>query len=78
MRDIKLLEDVPHFAYPCLFVCATKKDFITPAHTMALYEKYGGRKQLLQFTGVHDANRPDEIVDAVIAHFVDAMREEGK
>lgn len=74
LRDIKLLDDVPRFQYTSLFVCATKKDFITPAHAQALYEKYGGSKQFLEFTGVHDANRPDDVVEAVVNHFVGLLR----
>lgn len=74
LRDIQLLDDVPRFQYASLFVCATKKDFITPAHTQALFDKYGGPKQFLQFTGVHDANRPDDVVETVVNHFVALLR----
>uniref|UniRef100_K3X2B3 Serine aminopeptidase S33 domain-containing protein n=1 Tax=Globisporangium ultimum (strain ATCC 200006 / CBS 805.95 / DAOM BR144) TaxID=431595 RepID=K3X2B3_GLOUD len=73
VRDIKLLGDVPQFQWPCMFVRASKKDFITPAHTEALCEHYGGPKELIQFMGVHDENRPSDVVDKVVAHFLNAM-----
>lgn len=74
LRDIKLLDDAPRFQYASLFVSASKKDFIAPAHTTALYEQYGGPKQLVQFTGVHDSNRPDDVVETVVNHFLDLLR----
>ncbi|TMW66266.1 hypothetical protein Poli38472_004031 [Pythium oligandrum] len=68
-KDIAVLDDVPLFRLPCLFVSARRKDFISPAHTRAIYDHYGGEKTWLDFGGVHDENRPNEIVDAICSHF---------
>ncbi|KAF1329195.1 hypothetical protein FI667_g6210, partial [Globisporangium splendens] len=73
VRDIKLLGDVLQFQWPCMFVRASKKDFMTPAHTEALYEHYGGPKELIQFMGIHDENRPSDVVDKIVAHFLAVM-----
>ncbi|TYZ67066.1 hypothetical protein PybrP1_002984, partial [[Pythium] brassicae (nom. inval.)] len=69
LRDVRPLDDAPRFQYPCLFLCASKKDFFTPAHTLALHAKYGGPKALLQFDGAHEQNRSDAVLDAVLRHF---------
>lgn len=71
--DVYVLNDVPRFTYPSLFLCATKKDFITPAHTQALHARYGGRKDLVQFAGVHEQNRPLDVVDQVTSHFAASL-----
>jgi hypothetical protein len=53
---------------PCQFVSASKVDFIRPEHTRALFDAYGGDKHWLAFDGVHDQNRPDEVVEAICSH----------
>lgn len=73
LSDIRSLDDVPGFQYPCLFLYATKKDFFTPAHTVTLHDKYGGPKQLLQFEGVTEQNRSAEVLDTVMSHFQSSL-----
>ncbi|KAG6612554.1 putative alpha/beta hydrolase [Phytophthora cinnamomi] len=68
-RDVRLLDAAPHFAVPCLFISASKKDFFMPEHAKALFDQYGGSKSYIQFTGQIDDNRPAEVVDSAIAHF---------
>ncbi|CAH0480261.1 unnamed protein product [Peronospora belbahrii] len=67
--DVRLLDAVPHFTLPCLFISASKKDFFMPEHTKVLFNRYGGSKSYVQFTGQIDDNRPDEVLDTVISHF---------
>lgn len=74
LRDVRLLDVVPHFSLPCLFTCATKKDFFMPSHTMALLEKYGGPKRFVQFTGRIEDNRPEDVLDSVLNHFGERLR----
>lgn len=69
LRDVRLLDTAPYFTLPCLFISAAKKDFFTPEHARALFDRYGGSKSYVQSTGQIDDNRPVEVLDTVIAHF---------
>ncbi|CAH0493967.1 unnamed protein product [Peronospora farinosa] len=68
-RSVRLLDAVPHFTLPCLFISASKKDFFMPEHTKTLCNRYGGSKSYTQFTGQIDDNRPVEVLDTVISYF---------
>ncbi|POM58923.1 Serine protease family S09X [Phytophthora palmivora] len=68
-HDVRLLDAAPQIEVPCLFISASKKDFFTPEHTKALFDRYGGSKSYIQFTGQIDDNRPSEVVDSAISHF---------
>ncbi|ETL82819.1 hypothetical protein F442_17693 [Phytophthora nicotianae P10297] len=68
-RDVRLLDAVPYFTLPCLFISASKKDFFMPEHAKALFDRYGGSKSYIQSTGQIDDNRPAEVLDTAISHF---------
>ncbi|OWY90825.1 hypothetical protein PHMEG_00040866, partial [Phytophthora megakarya] len=68
-RDVRLLDVVPHFTLPCLFISASRKDFFMPEHAKALFDRYGGSKSYIEFTGQIDDNRPIVVLDTAIAHF---------
>ncbi|EEY53538.1 uncharacterized protein PITG_07212 [Phytophthora infestans T30-4] len=68
-NDVRLLDAAPYFTLPCLFISASKKDFFMPEHSKALFNRYGGSKSYVQFTGQIDDNRPAEVLDTAISHF---------
>lgn len=74
LLETRLLDEVPHFSLPCLFICASKKDFFMPSHTMTLLEKYGGPKSFVQFTGSIDDNRPVDVLETVMNHFIERLK----
>ncbi|KAL3667363.1 hypothetical protein V7S43_007589 [Phytophthora oleae] len=69
LRDVRLLDAAPYFTLPCLFISASKKDFFTPEHARALFDRYGGSKSYILSTGQIDDNRPIEVLDTAISHF---------
>lgn len=74
LRDVRPVDAVAHSQpRPCLFLCASKKDFFTPAHTRALHTAYNGPKALLQFDGAPEQNRSNAVLDAVVHHFQTAL-----
>lgn len=73
-RDVRLLDSAAQFTLPCLFISASKKDFFMPEHARALCDKYGGPKSYVQFTGLIDDNRPADVLDTAISHFVERVK----
>lgn len=65
--------DVTEYPWPCLFVYSSQMDFISPAHTIAVCDVYGGPKKIVPFDGGHDQNRPGAIVEQICAHFVESV-----
>ncbi|CAI5726335.1 unnamed protein product [Peronospora destructor] len=73
-RSVRLLDAVPHFTLPCLFISASEKDFFMPEHTKKLCDRYGGSKSYTQFTGQIDDNRPVEVLYTVISYFSERFK----
>lgn len=46
-----------------------------PSHTMTLLEKYGGPKSFVQFTGRIEDNRPEEVLDSILNHFGERLKQ---
>lgn len=66
--------DVSEYPWPCLFVYSSQMDFISPAHTIAVYDAYGGPKKIVSFDGGHDQNRPSDIIEQICSHFVESVK----
>ncbi|CEG38407.1 Predicted alpha/beta hydrolase [Plasmopara halstedii] len=77
-RDVRLLDAAPTFTLPCLFLSASKKDFFMPEHAEALFDRYGGPKSYLQSAGQIDDNRPTEVLDRVMSHFIKRFKLRGR
>jgi len=70
--DINTLEPiqvVDKCFVPALFAHAEHDDFVQRHHTQKLYDKYGGDKNLIEFEGDHNSERPDFFYDSVSIFF---------
>ncbi|KAJ8611943.1 hypothetical protein CTAYLR_004376 [Chrysophaeum taylorii] len=57
VNDLNPIAHVRQCAKPALFVCARYDDFVGPHHVSALYEKYGGPKDIVHEDGDHNTAR---------------------
>lgn len=54
---------------PALFVVAKGDDFVRPHHGDAIFEKYGGDKNIIRVEGDHNSDRPYFMLDSVSIFF---------
>ena len=74
--DLDVIDTVDGSFCPALFAHGVEDDFIRPAHSEALFEKYAGDKEYLAFDGDHNSPRPAAFFDKALVFFMRALHPE--
>ena len=69
INDLNPLDHVGQSFIPVNFIAAKDDNFILPAHTEKLYEKYAGEKTLKIVEGDHNSVRPEFVMDSITIFF---------
>jgi hypothetical protein len=74
LDKVKPIDHVAEAFVPILFGHAEDDDFIVPAHTEELHEKYSGDKNYISFEGDHNSPRPQFFEDSIVIFFINSLQ----
>lgn len=74
IEDLVPTEHVKDSFTPALFLHGREDTFILPKHSKQLHDEYAGDKEYLAFTGDHNSERGQDIVERVVTFFCRAFR----
>jgi alpha/beta superfamily hydrolase len=74
IQELSPIKHVENCFIPALFGVGMQDDFIDPAHSQKIHAKYAGDKNLIQFDGDHNSERPPFFFDSAAIFFFNTLQ----